>query len=58
MAADPVYARRQEGRVIDCVRHGLRAVATAYNEPRADHDVGSRPTIRARGQRTVEGGSA
>jgi DNA-binding transcriptional LysR family regulator len=57
-SAYTVYARRQEGHVIDRVRHALRAVATAYNEPGADNDVGSRPTVRARRQRTVEGGSA
>ncbi|OUL96350.1 LysR family transcriptional regulator [Paraburkholderia hospita] len=41
-----VYAGRQEGHVIDRVRHGLRAVATAYNDPQPRHDVGSRAPAR------------
>ncbi|SKD06322.1 LysR family transcriptional regulator [Paraburkholderia hospita] len=41
-----VYARRQEGHVIDRVRHGLRAVATAYNEPQPRHGVASRAPAR------------
>jgi DNA-binding transcriptional LysR family regulator len=41
-----VYAPRQEGHVIDRVRHGLRTVATSDDEPRAGHAIGSRPIAR------------
>ncbi|MEX3635122.1 LysR family transcriptional regulator [Paraburkholderia sp. BR14320] len=52
-----VYARRQEGNVIDRVRQGLRAVATVFDEPRADHEVGSRPTVRGSRRRADRGES-
>ncbi|MGF6962875.1 LysR family transcriptional regulator [Paraburkholderia youngii] len=52
-----VYARRQEGNVIDRVRQRLRAVATAYDEPRADQEVGARPTVRGSTRRTDRGES-
>ncbi|HEX7913059.1 MAG TPA: LysR family transcriptional regulator [Paraburkholderia sp.] len=48
-----VYATRQEGHLIDRVRHGLRAVATAYDEPEPGHAIGSRPN--ARGARKEKG---
>jgi DNA-binding transcriptional LysR family regulator len=53
-----VYARRQEGHVIDRVRQGLRAVVTAHDEPHAGHDVGSRPSVRGSRRQIGGGGSA
>jgi DNA-binding transcriptional LysR family regulator len=57
-SAYTVYARRQEGQIIDRVRHGLRAVATAYNEPQSGHEVDSRATVRGGTQLTGRVGSA
>lgn len=45
-----VYAARQEGHVIDRVRHGLRAVAATRDEPEAGHAIGSRPIARGAGK--------
>jgi DNA-binding transcriptional LysR family regulator len=50
-SAYAVYARRQEGHVIERVRHGLREVATAYDEPKHGHDIRSRPAVRGGKQR-------